>query len=127
MKVFIYILCIISLDAVADEGLKLNNEFDFSGVLLEPVKISKVKDTSLIVDKYVQDNYNLDNHFFCGGAYMMTPDQALKNAYENGAVQVVTEFGFTNNVQAFTPIRQLVQNPDKKAVFNGYYFVSSKR
>ncbi len=127
MKVFIYILCIISLGAVADDELKLTNKFDFSSVLLEPAKITKVKNTSLIVDKYIQNNYSLDNDFFCGGTYLLTPDQALKNSYENGAIQMVTEFGFTNSLQVFTPIRQLVQSPDKKAVFNGYYFVSNKR
>tara|TARA_R110000744_G_scaffold106148_3_gene202353 strand:- start:54 stop:437 length:384 start_codon:yes stop_codon:yes gene_type:complete len=127
MKVLVFILSLLSLNALAEEVIKIEYPFDFSGVLLEQPKMSKVKGASFIVNKHIQENYNQDNQFFCGGVYMLTPDQELKNAYESGIVKVVSEFGYTKNFKAYTPIRQLVKNPDKNAVFNGYYFVSSNR
>ena len=125
MKFLTLILSLITLNVLAEDIAEY--PFDFSGVLLEQPQMSKGKDASFIVNKYIEENYNQDNQFFCGGVYTLTPDQALKNAYENGIVKIVSNFGYTNNFKAFTPIRQLVQNPVQKAVFNGYYFVSSNR
>jgi len=127
MKVLIFILSLLPLNALAEEVIKIGYPFDFSGVLLKQPQMTKAKDASFIVNKHIQEYYNQDNQFFCGGVYMLTPDQELKSAYENGIVNVVSEFGYTKSITAYTPIRQLVQNPDKNAVFNGYYFVSSNR
>ena len=127
MKVLVFILSLLSLNALAEEVIKIEYPFDFSGGLLKQPQMSKVKGASFIVNKHIQENYNQDNQFFCGGVYMLTPDQELKSAYESGIIKVVSEFGYTKNFNAYTPIRQLVQNPDKNAVFNGYYFVSSNR
>ena len=127
MKVFIFILCIVSFNVLANDIQKLDYSIDFSGVLLKQPEMSKVYTELQVVNKYVQDNYNQSNQFFCGGTYSLTPDQDLKFAYERGLVKVISEFGHTHNIQAYTPIRQLVQNPEKEAIFKGYYFVSSKR
>ena len=94
---------------------KINDySIDFSGVLIKQPKMSKVQIESLVVNKYIQDNYNQTNQFFCGGTYILTPDQDLKFAYERGMLKVVSEFGHTSNIQAYTPIRQLVQKPEKR-------------
>jgi len=126
-KLFIYLICIFPINIFASESIKTDSIFDFSSALLEQPKMSKVRDTSFIINKYIQENYTENNRFFCGGVSLMTPDQALKYAYETGLVKVVTEFGYTNNIEVYTPIRQLVLNPDRSAVFKGYYFVSSNR
>ncbi len=127
MKVFILILCLGCFNVLAGEAIKFDYSIDFSGVLLKQPKMSKVPTESLIINKYVQENYNQSNQFFCGGTYKLTPDQDVKFAYERGMLEIVSEFGHTHNIQAYTPIRQLVQNPVKDAVFNGYYFISSNR
>ena len=126
-KLFIYLICIFSIDTFASESFKIESDFDFSNVVLEQPKMSKFKDTLFIINKYIQENYSENNRFFCGGVSLMTPDQALKYAYETGMVKVVTEFGYTNNIEVYIPIRQLVLNPERSAVFKGYYFVSSNR
>ena len=127
MKVFIYLLCIVSAEALAGDINQIDYPIDFSGVLIQQPKMSKVKAESPIVNKYIQDNYTHINQPFCGGSYYLSPDQELKLSYERGMVNIVSQFGYTNNVQIYTPIRQLVQNPKKESVFKGYYFVSSKR
>jgi len=124
MKILIFILCVFPLSGLAEDIFKIEYPLNFPGVLLKEPDISKIKSTSFIVNKYIQENYSLGNQFSCGGVYMITPDQELKSAYENGMVKMITEFGYTNNVKSYTPIRQLVENPDKQAVFNGYYFIS---
>jgi hypothetical protein len=127
MKVFILTLCLACFNVLAGDTNKLDYSIDFSGVLLKQPKMSKIQTESLIINKYIQENYSQNNQFYCGGTYNLTPDQGVKFAYERGMLEIVSEFGHTHNIQAYTPIRQLVQNPEKDAVFNGYYFISSKR
>lgn len=127
MKVLFMIFILLPFHVLAEEVIKIDYPLNFSGVFLEPPKISKVTDASSIINQHIQENYSQEKQFVCGGVYMSTPDMELKSAYENGKVKIIDEFGYSNNFNVYKPIKQLVPNPDEKAVFNGYYFVTSNR
>jgi hypothetical protein len=121
-KILTCMLFFLSLNTFASESNIIKLNFDFSEVLLKQPKLSKLKDTSFVINKYIQENYSFNTEFSCGLS-VMTPDQELKYEYETDMIKIVARFGYSNNFKVFTPIRQLVLNPDKGAVFNGYYFV----
>ncbi len=129
LKLVIYLLCILSFNVLAVKNIRLELDFDLSIIQVDQPEMSEVKGFSLKVNEYIQSNYDLNNRFMCGwmSGGAMTPDQILKYEYKSGMVKIVSVFGYTSNVKVFTPIRQLVSNPDKAAVFDGYYFISSNR
>ena len=109
MKLLFIIFFFLSFHVLAEEVITIEYPFDFSGVLLEQPKLSKISDASSIVNQHIQKNYSQDNQFFCGGVYISTPDMELKSAYENGKVKVINEFGYSNNFKVYKPIKQLVR------------------
>ncbi|MDK2595016.1 hypothetical protein [Pseudoalteromonas obscura] len=61
----------------------------------------------------------------CGVIYPpLTPDEALKQQYDNQTLREIVTFTQVIKVNTYTPIRQLAKKPVAPAIFNGHYFVS---
>ncbi|WP_281556003.1 hypothetical protein [Thalassomonas sp. RHCl1] len=114
--------CWVSADEInqtlpgLDLGKAFNRKVSF--------KTKEVDQSFNIINEYIEKNYGNKSNFFCGGPTNLTPDEELKFNYNYGFVKVVSSFSSTQDIISFTPIRQIVNNPERKAVFKGYYFVS---
>jgi len=102
-------------------------EYNFNDLVVkqtnETANSSKLNHTSYLVNEYINENYG--NAFQMGCLVLnSTPDQSLKMDYEHGFVRLVTTFTGVNKVMSYTPIRELVNNPLRPAVFDGQYHVS---
>lgn len=121
LKFSVLIFCMLSINSFASE-LQLN-----INVYHSPLEQNtKVNDTSasLMVNQYVQENYGKNSYFSCGTVSNLTPDQVLKYAFQAGKVKIINNFSYTKLIETYTPIRQIVINSNRRAVFKGYYFVS---
>lgn len=61
----------------------------------------------------------------CGVIYPpLTPDEVLKQQYDNQTLRDIVTFSQVFKVNTYTPMRQLAKKPVAPAIFNGHYFVS---
>lgn len=124
MKILAISLVSFSANLAANDEMKIDIPLELSENLN---KTSSVKDASKIFGEHVLQSYRRENVFICGTTFLPTPDEELKNLYERGLVNIVNEFYPTGHVKSYTPIRQLVLNPVRSALYDGYYFVSDKQ
>lgn len=121
LKLLVLSFGICSLSCVANEL-----QLDVNAFHLPLKQNTTVNNTSasFMFNEYVQENYGKNGSFSCGTVSNLTPDQVLKFAYQNGKVEIVNNFSYTKPIETYTPIRQIVLNSNRSAVFKGYYFVS---
>ena len=102
-------------------------EYNFNDLVVkqtnEPANSSKLNHASYLVNEYINENYG--NAFQMGCLVLnSTPDQSLKMDYEHGFVRIISTLKATKNIISYTPIRDLMYNPLRPAVFDGHYYVS---
>ena len=98
--------------------------FDNSTISNKLLNTAKPIYVSNKVDDYIKKTYS--NYWFRDIViYNTTPDETAKFNYYSGSTRIIASFSATKNILSYTPIRQLVINPVREAVFDGYYFVSN--
>jgi len=121
VKLLAIALISFSTHCVAKDNITIDIPFNLKDNL---VRAPQTRDASTIFGEHVLQSYSAENMFICGTTFELTPDDELKHAYESGLITIVSEFYATGYVESFTPIRQLLVNPVRNALYNGYYFVS---
>ena len=78
-------------------------------------------------NKYIAENYGKDTLYRCGNYYRqfaLSPDQLLENDIKSGKVKIISTFTIGPYIESYTPIRDLLVNTQRPAVFKGFYLVS---